>query len=306
MVLWYTYNQGGIKTVCRKKSASKYNCFIPCTKVTIFLYFQILELKRYFSYLMNITFLGTGTSQGVPLIACDCEVCRSIDEHDKRLRSSILVQVNGLDLVVDSGPDFRQQMLRVGLQKLDGLIFTHAHKDHIAGLDDIRGFNFRMKTAIDVYCTEQVEHQMHREFHYIFSEVRYPGIPEVAIHRIDKDHPFEVKGFTVQPIEVMHYRLPVLGFRFNDFVYITDANFISEPEKEKIKSCDVLVLNALRKDSHISHFSLEEALHLIAELKPKQAYLTHISHQLGKHAEVQKELPPNVHLAYDGLQLECQ
>lgn len=263
-----------------------------------------MELKRYFSLLMKITFLGTGTSQGVPLIACECNVCRSTDEHDKRLRSSIMVQVNGLDIVVDSGPDFRQQMLRAGLKKLDGLLFTHAHKDHIAGLDDIRGFNFKMKTAVDVYCTEQVELQMHREFHYIFSDIRYPGIPEVNIHRIDKDHSIDIKGFPVQPIEVMHYRLPVLGFRFNDFVYITDANFISEAEKEKIRGCRTLVLNALRMDSHISHFSLQEALELIEELKPQRAYLTHISHQLGKHAEVEAILPAHVHLAYDGLEVE--
>jgi phosphoribosyl 1,2-cyclic phosphate phosphodiesterase len=262
-----------------------------------------LELNRYFSQHMKITFLGTGTSQGVPLIACDCEVCQSTDTHDKRLRSSILVQVNGLDLVVDSGPDFRQQMLRAELKKLDGLIFTHAHKDHIAGLDDIRGFNFKMKTAVDVYCTEQVEHQMRQEFQYIFHEHRYPGIPEVNLHRIGKDQVFDVKGFLVKPVEVMHYMLPVLGFRFGDFVYITDANFISDTEKEKIKGCHTLVLNALRVDAHISHFSLHEALQLIDELKPKKAYLTHISHQLGKYADVEKTLPPDVHLAYDCLEI---
>lgn len=261
-------------------------------------------LKGYFSPFMKVTFLGTGTSQGVPLIACDCPVCTSTDEHDKRLRSSILVQVNGLDMAVDSGPDFRQQMLRVGLKKLDGLIFTHAHKDHIAGLDDIRGFNFKMKAAVDVYCTEQVEQQMRQEFQYIFHEHRYPGIPEINLHRIHNDSVFDVKGFLVRPIEVMHYRLPVLGFRFGDFVYITDANFISEAEKEKIKGCHTLVLNALRLDTHISHFSLQEALALIEELKPQKAYLTHISHQLGKHVDVAPTLPPNVYLAYDGLELE--
>jgi phosphoribosyl 1,2-cyclic phosphate phosphodiesterase len=254
---------------------------------------------------MQITFLGTGTSQGVPLIACDCSVCSSANEKDKRLRSSILVQVQGLDIVVDSGPDFRQQILRSGIKKLDALLFTHAHKDHIAGMDDIRGFNFKMKTAVDVYCTEQVEKQMHQEFHYIFSEIKYPGIPELSIHRIDKHSHIDVKGMHIQPIEVMHYKLPVLGFRFHDFVYITDANFISETEKLKMKGCDTLVLNALRREQHVSHFSLQEALDLIAELKPKRTYLTHISHQLGLHDEVSNELPPNVFLAYDTLQIEC-
>lgn len=254
---------------------------------------------------MQITFLGTGTSQGVPLIACDCPVCTSTNEKDKRLRSSILVKEQGLDIVIDSGPDFRQQMLRCGIKKLDALIFTHAHKDHIAGMDDVRGFNFRMKSAIDVYCTEQVERQMHQEFHYIFSDFKYPGIPELRMHRISKDETIDVKGVKIQPIEVMHYKLPVLGFRFGDFVYITDANFISETEKEKIKGCDTLVLNALRREPHVSHFSLQEALELITELKPKRAYLTHISHQLGLHDEVTKELPPNVFLAFDNQQIEC-
>ncbi|MES2560451.1 MAG: MBL fold metallo-hydrolase [Bacteroidota bacterium] len=254
---------------------------------------------------MQITFLGTGTSQGVPLIACDCMVCTSTNEKDKRLRASILVQDQGLDIVVDSGPDFRQQMLRCGIQKLDALIFTHAHKDHIAGMDDVRGFNYKMKSAIEVYCTEGVEHQLRQEFHYIFSDFKYPGIPEIKIHHIHKDANMDVKGLAITPIEVMHYKLPVLGFRFNNFVYITDANFISEAEKEKIKGCDALVLNALRKEQHVSHFSLQEALNLIAELKPKRAYLTHISHQLGLHDEVSKELPPNVFLAYDNQQIEC-
>lgn len=254
---------------------------------------------------MQITFLGTGTSQGVPLIACECWVCTSTNPKDKRLRSSILVQDQGLDIVIDSGPDFRQQMLRCGIKKLDALIFTHAHKDHIAGMDDVRGFNFKMKSAVNVYCTEQVEAQMHREFHYIFSEFKYPGIPELKMHRIHKDDLIDVKGVKIQPIEVMHYKLPVLGFRFADFVYITDANFISETEKEKIKGCDTLVLNALRREQHVSHFSLQEALNLIAELKPKRAYLTHISHQLGRHDEVNKELPSNVFLAYDEQQIEC-
>ena len=253
---------------------------------------------------MKITFLGTGTSQGVPLLACNCDVCSSTDERDKRLRSSILVQVNGLNLVIDSGPDFRQQMLRTGIRQLDALIFTHSHKDHIAGMDDIRGFNFVMQKAVDVYCTEQVVEQMKREFYYIFDEFKYPGIPEIDIHLIDKNRNFAVGDFEIKPIEVMHYKLPVLGFRFDKFVYITDANYISETEKEKIKGCEVLVLNALRREKHISHFSLAEAIQLVNEIKPKRAYFTHISHQLGKQIDVENELPSHIRLAYDGLQIE--
>lgn len=253
---------------------------------------------------MKVTFLGTGTSQGVPLIACDCKVCASANKKDKRLRTSVLVQINDVNMVIDSGPDFRQQMLACGIKHLDALIFTHAHKDHIAGMDDIRGFNFRMKRAIEIYCTQQVESQIRTEFAYIFAETKYPGIPEVEMNTIRNDVNFEVKGVTIQPIEVMHYKLPVLGFRINDFVYITDANFISNDEKQKIKGRHTLVLNALRREKHVSHFTLNEALELIEELQPKQAYLTHISHQLGLHEEFEQELPPNVKLAYDGLTIE--
>lgn len=238
----------------------------------------------------------------MPLIACDCKVCTSADERDKRLRSAVLIQKNEKNIVIDSGPDFRQQMLRCGIKHLDALVFTHAHKDHLAGMDDVRGFNFRMKKPIRIFCDERVEKQMRNEFHYIFSTEKYPGIPDVDINRIDKTS-FDIDDIRVQTIEVMHYKLPVLGFRFDDFVYITDANFISDVEKEKIKGCHTLVLNALRKEPHISHFTLQEALDLIAEIKPQKAYLTHISHQLGLAATVEAELPPNVHLAYDGLQL---
>lgn len=216
-----------------------------------------------------------------------------------------MVQHQGLDIVVDSGPDFRQQMLRAGLHKLDALLFTHAHKDHIAGMDDIRGFNFAMKSPIDVYCSDMVEEQMRREFHYIFSDQKYPGIPDLNLHLIHHEARFDVKGLVIEPIEVLHYKLPVLGFRFDSFVYITDANYISEHEKQKIKGCEVLVLNALRRETHISHYNLQEALDIIQEIGPKRAYLTHLSHQMGLHAEVQLELPPNVFLAYDQLQVEC-
>jgi phosphoribosyl 1,2-cyclic phosphate phosphodiesterase len=254
---------------------------------------------------MKITFLGTGTSQGVPLIACDCMVCQSTNEQDKRLRTSVLVQHENLNVVIDSGPDFRQQMLRAGIKHLDALVFTHSHKDHVAGMDDVRGFNFRMKAAVNVFCTQFVEEQLRTEFAYIFSENKYPGIPDINIHRINKDAGFAVNGLIIKPIEVMHYKLPVLGFRINDFVYITDANFISTHEMQKMMGCDTLVLNALRREKHVSHFTLDEALEIVAQVKPRMAYFTHISHQLGLHDEVEKELPPNVRLAYDGLVIDC-
>ncbi len=251
---------------------------------------------------MKITFLGTGTSQGVPIIACDCSVCSSKDAKDNRLRASILVQVEGMNIVVDSGPDFRAQMLACKIKQLDAILFTHAHRDHLAGLDDIRGFNFSMKRAIDVYCEKWVELAIRKEFFYAFEEPKYPGVPEMNLHTIE-NKPFSFKGIDVIPIKVMHHKMPVLGFRFKDFVYITDANRIEPEELEKVKGCEVLVLNALRREPHISHFTLAEALEIVEIVKPKAAYFTHISHQLGLHEAVELELPANVHLAYDGLEL---
>lgn len=251
---------------------------------------------------MKITFLGTGTSQGVPIIACDCEICASPDPKDKRLRSSILVQHNNLNLVVDSGPDFREQMLRANLKSLDALLFTHAHRDHMSGLDDIRGFNFRMKKAIDVYCEKAVEIAIRREFFYAFEEPKYPGVPEMNIHQIGLNQ-FDLIGMPIIPIRVYHHKMPVLGFRFGDFVYITDANRIEDSELEKIKGCKVLVLNALRKEPHISHFTLNEAIEIAQIIKPEQTFFTHISHQLGTQQELENELPKGMHLAYDGLEL---
>lgn len=253
---------------------------------------------------MKITFLGTGTSQGVPIIGCRCYVCTSADPKDKRLRSSVLVQTQGKNIVVDSGPDFRQQMLSTGIQRLDALLITHAHKDHIAGLDDIRGFNFIQKEAIDVYCSPQVEAQLRSEFAYIFAEHRYPGIPELNLHNIHNDVVFEAAGVDVTPVEVLHYRLPVMGFLFDRFAYITDANYISPKEIEKLKGCHTLVLNALRIEEHISHFTLQQAIDMVNEIKPERAYFTHISHQLGLHEEVSRALPPNIFLAYDHLTIE--
>ena len=251
---------------------------------------------------MKVSFLGTGTSQGVPIIACNCAVCKSNDPRDKRLRSSVLVEKNGFQIVIDTGPDFRQQMLREKVEKLDAVVFTHEHKDHIAGFDDIRGFNWREKKPMEVYGNKNVEYALKRDFHYAFGENKYPGVPKLNLHLIDKE-PFKIGPLEIRPIEVMHYKLPVLGFRIEDFTYITDANFISDSEKKKIKGSRVLVLNALKKSEHISHFSLNEAIDLAKELEVEKTYFTHISHQMGFHSEVSKDLPVDIELAYDELQI---
>lgn len=251
---------------------------------------------------IEVTFLGTGTSQGVPIIACPCPVCKSSDARDKRLRSSVLIEMNNTTLVVDSGPDFRQQMLREDVKKIDALLFTHAHKDHIAGMDDIRAFNYVLQKPIDVYADSIVERAMHREFPYIFDGTNYPGIPQINLHIIGNEI-FHVGAVAITPIEVMHYNLPVKAFRVGDFTYITDANFISESEKEKIKGSRTVVINALRKEKHISHYSLDEAIALARELGAESTYFTHISHQLGAHEEVSKDLPEGIFLAYDGLKI---
>lgn len=252
---------------------------------------------------MKITFLGSGTSQGVPIIACSCDVCTSLNPKDKRLRSSVLIQLADKNIVVDTGPDFRQQMLNCEIKHLDAILFTHAHRDHLAGLDDIRGFNYIMKQAIDVYCEDIVEAAIKKEFFYAFTEPKYPGVPEMNLHTITSQ-PFSLFNTQIEPIRVFHYKLPVLGFKINNFVYITDANRIEEQEIEKIKGCDVLVLNALRREHHISHFTLQEAIDMSKRIGAKQTYFTHISHQLGFHDEVENELPNNIHLAYDGQEIE--
>lgn len=249
---------------------------------------------------MKITFLGTGTSQGIPVIACNCDVCLSENEKDKRLRVSVLIEHLGKTIVIDTGPDFRQQMLRADVQKLDAVVFTHEHKDHIAGLDDVRAFNFKQSRDMDIYATPHVQNALRREFHYAFDEYKYPGVPELKLHTIGDDV-FDVEGIKFLPINVKHYKLPVKAYRVGNFTYITDANKIEEDELEKIKGSEVIVINALRKEFHISHFTLEEAVELLVKLKPKKAYLTHISHYMGKHDEVQKELPDFIEIAYDGL-----
>jgi phosphoribosyl 1,2-cyclic phosphate phosphodiesterase len=250
-----------------------------------------------------VTFLGTGTSQGVPVIACDCEVCTSTDKHDKRLRTSILIQSNDKTIVVDSGPDFRYQMLRANVKHLDAIVFTHEHKDHIAGMDDIRGFNFKQRGPVDVYADTRVQQALRREFSYIFADKSYPGLPQIKLHSIDLN-PFNIGSVHFIPIEVMHYKLPVLGFRINDFTYITDAKTVSDVEKEKIYGSKTLVINALQKEMHISHLTLDEAISFARDINAEKTYFTHISHRLGKHADIARELPAGIELAYDGLVLE--
>ncbi len=252
---------------------------------------------------MKITFLGTGTSTGIPYIGCDCQVCRSTDNRDKRLRTSIHIEVDGKSLVIDSGPDFRQQMLRENIRQLDAVLFTHQHKDHTAGLDDIRTYNSLLKKDIPIYARLEVMEQLKQEFAYIFSENKYPGVPSVATHIIE-NQAFMIGNLSVLPIEVLHYKLPVFGFRIYDFTYITDASQISDVELEKIKGSKIVVLNALHREKHISHFNLSEALEVLAKINAPQSYLIHLSHNMGKHAEVTKELPQNVQIAYDGLQIE--
>ena len=236
------------------------------------------------------------------MIGCPCEVCASADLHDKRLRSSILVQSGKTIFVVDTTPDFRYQMLRTDTRHLDAVLFTHPHKDHIAGLDDIRAFNFYSKKAMDIYANALTEEAIRRDFYYAFADSRYPGVPELNMKRIDES-PFMIGDIPVQPIQVMHHKMPVYGFRFGDFTYITDANRIDEKEKEKIKGSKVLVLNALRKENHVSHFTLAEAMYIATEMEVPEVYFTHISHQLGKHETVNAEMPPHIRLAYDGLKI---
>jgi len=252
---------------------------------------------------VRITFLGTGTSQGVPMIACNCAVCTSDDPHDKHLRSSILIEENGKNVVIDAGPDFRYQMLRAQVKHLEAVVFTHEHKDHIAGLDDIRAFNYFQNSAIDVYADLRVQAALKREFSYIFSDYQYPGIPQINLKTINHK-PFTAAGIPFIPIEVLHYKLPVLGFRIHDFTYITDAKTVSAKETEKIKGSKILVINALQKEKHISHFTLDEAIIFAEKIGAEMTYFTHISHRLGKYQDVSAELPANIRLAYDGLQLE--
>jgi len=252
---------------------------------------------------VKITFLGTGTSQGVPVIACDCKTCQSDDPRDKRLRTSLLLETEKAIIVFDAGPDFRQQMLREKVTHIDAIVLTHEHKDHIAGMDDVRAFNYKTRDAIDIFAEERVLKEIRREYSYVFAEQQYPGIPKMRLNEINTEN-FSIKGLEIIPVRVMHFRLPILGFRIGDFAYITDANSVPEESKEKLYGVKYLVVNALRKEKHISHFSLYEAINFIREISPRQAYITHISHQMGLYRDVSKELPPEIKLAFDGLSIE--
>lgn len=273
---------------------------------------QVNCLNPFFCYFWNydinfrilrITFLGTGTSQGVPVITCNCEVCRSEDPRDNRLRVSMLLETGDKTIVIDSGPDFRYQMLRAKVKDLDAIVYTHEHKDHVAGLDDIRPFNYLLQKNIDIYATERVQEALKREFSYIFAEKVYPGTPKINIHTIASDS-FKIGKTEFLPIDIMHYKLPILGYRIGDFTYITDAKTIAPSSIDKIRGTKILVVNALQKQQHISHFTFEEAIAFAKDIGAEMTYFTHISHYLGKHEDVEQELPFNIRLAYDGLQIE--
>jgi phosphoribosyl 1,2-cyclic phosphate phosphodiesterase len=252
---------------------------------------------------LKITFLGTGTSQGVPVIGCQCHACTSADPHDNRLRSSILVQQNEATVILDTGPDFRQQMLREKITRLDAVIYTHEHRDHIAGMDDIRSFNFLQRKSMDLYGEKRVLRSIRISFPYVFVEDKYPGVPNVILHEI-ADQPFSIEGIEFIPIRMQHADIPVLGFRIGDFAYLVDTNFISAEEKKKLNGLTYVVIGALRREKHHSHFTLTEAAALYKELGAKYGYITHISHQMGRTEEFEMELPDGMQAAYDGLVLE--
>lgn len=252
---------------------------------------------------MKVSFLGTGTSQGVPMIACPCQVCSSTDNRDKRLRSSILIEIDQRTFVIDTGPDFRTQMLRANVKKLDAIFFTHEHKDHTAGLDDVRAYNYFNRRIMQVYAEDRVIGSLKMEFHYAFKKFKYPGVPEINLNLID-ENPFIVDGINIIPIRLMHHQLPILGYRIGNFAYLTDVNYISQKEKEKLKGCSHVVVSGLRKEKHLSHFNFEEAVELIHDIGAQKGYITHISHQMGLYKDVIKELPEHIELAYDELSIE--
>jgi phosphoribosyl 1,2-cyclic phosphate phosphodiesterase len=251
---------------------------------------------------LKITFLGTGTSQGIPLIGCPCPVCQSLDYRDKRLRTSLLIEDGETTLVIDAGPDFRQQMLRAKVKKLDALLLTHEHKDHLAGLDDVRAFNFLQRKHMPIYGLPRVLDRIRVEYAYAFAEKKYPGVPQLDLLPVDETE-LQFGDICIKPFQVMHARLPVLGFRFGSFTYITDANHIGPEAREIIRGSEILVLNALQKEPHISHFTLEEAIRVARELEVPRVYFTHMSHKLGRHRDIEKELPDGIQLAWDGLEI---
>lgn len=252
---------------------------------------------------MRITFLGTGTSQGVPVPGCKCMVCKSNAAKDKRLRTSALIESGNIKICIDAGPDFRYQMLREGIDNLDAIIITHSHRDHIAGLDDVRSYNYLQKKPMDIYASAADQWEIKREFAYAFDQ-DYPGLPQFNLITLD-DSPFLIDEIQIQPIKALHYNNQVYGFRINDFAYITDTNYLPFESLLLLSDLDILVINALRREKHVSHFNLEEALRVIEFLNPKRAYLTHISHLMGLHSDLEKELPSNVFVAYDKLTIEA-
>ncbi len=252
---------------------------------------------------MQITFLGTGTSQGIPVIGCDCEVCRSTDPRDKRLRTSILVTIDDVNIGVDAGPDFRQQMLNNQVQHLDAILLTHEHNDHIIGLDDVRPFNFKSGEDMPIYCAERVAKELRMRFAYAFDINPYPGAPRFLLKPISAEQPFKVKHTQVFPFQFLHGKMPVLGFRFGDFVYITDAKTVSEETVALIRGAEVLVVNALHREPHHSHFNLDEAIAFIERVQPRKAFLTHMSHRMGLSRDIEEELPSHISLAHDGLKI---
>jgi len=252
---------------------------------------------------IKVIFLGTGTSQGVPVIGCNCKVCQSKNVKDQRLRSSVLISINNYNILIDIGPDFRSQMLNSKMSSVDCILFTHHHRDHTAGLDDIRPVFYLHKKSIQLFAERNVLDSLQHDYRYLFSGTHYPGKPQLKLNVIDNT-PFFLDKIKITPIRAMHYKLPVLGFRIGDMAYITDANYISSVEKKKLIGLDVFILNSLEREKHISHYSLKESLEIINEVKPKKAYLTHISHNMGLYTEVMKELPENVALAYDNLTIK--
>lgn len=254
---------------------------------------------------MKLKFLGSGTSQGVPVIACHCEVCTSLNPKDRRFRSSTLVTTDsGKKILIDCGPDFRMQMLENREEQIDAVLLTHEHNDHVIGLDDMRPLIFRNKKNIEIYCMKRVGDEIKSRFPYAFADVKYPGAPSFDLHEI-QNRSFEILGTDIRPIEVLHHRLPIFGYKIKDLAYITDASFITNEEKEKLKNLDFLIVNCIRKeDIHPAHFILPQVIDLFEELKPKKMYLTHISHHMGLHDDTEMELPDNMFLAYDGLEID--
>lgn len=253
---------------------------------------------------MKIKFLGTGTSQGIPVIGCDCPVCMSNDPRDKRLRNSLFVEVGNTNICIDAGPDFRQQMLRENIKKLDAILITHEHTDHIMGLDDIRGFNRIHKAPVSIFAEQRVQDVIRNVFAYAFSDDNYPGVPKMDLRMMNEYEKLTIGDAVIDPLRVYHYKLPILGFRINNMAYITDVTALPELTMKKLEGIDTLIVEALRHKPHVSHFSISQALELVELLKPRQTYFMHMNHHIGKHVDLDKELPEHVSPAYDGLELE--